>query len=71
MAQFTEITLVDDTRWDMISYNAYGSIDHITDIAQANPTVPLTDVVPAGTTLYIPIIEQPDITTSLLPPWKR
>lgn len=71
MAEFTELILIEDTRWDIVSYKAYGSVEHISAIAEANPTVPLTDIIPAGTTLYIPIIEQAEINTAVLPPWKR
>jgi hypothetical protein len=71
MTDFTELTLVEDTRWDMVSYKAYGSVDKISLIAEANPTIPLRDIVPAGTLLYIPIIEPTEAITDLLPPWKR
>ena len=57
MAEFTEITLKEDMRWDTVSYKAYGSVAHVPEIADANPTVPLTDTIPAGTKLFIPIID--------------
>lgn len=68
---YTETTLKEDTRWDMISFQAYGSVDHVPDIAEANPTLPLSEYVPAGTTIYLPILETPEIQAALLPPWKR
>lgn len=71
MAQYTETTLTEDTRWDMISYHAYGSVDHVPEIAEANPTIPLDEYVPAGTVLYLPILETPEVAPALLPPWKR
>lgn len=71
MTDFTELTLVEDTRWDTVSYKAYGTISRVPEIADANPTIPLTDLIPAGTKLYIPILEEAAIVTDLLPPWKR
>ncbi len=71
MADFTELILIEDMRWDAVSHKAYGSVAHVPTIAEANPTIPLTDIVPAGTKLYIPIVEQAEINTNLLPPWKR
>lgn len=72
MTDFTEITLRENMRWDMVSYRAYGTVNKIPEIADANPTVPLSEEIPSGTKLYIPIIEDAEIVqTELLPPWKR
>lgn len=69
--EYTQIILKEDTRWDTVSYQVYGTIGRISELAEANPTLPLTDLIPQGTKLYIPILEQADISTELLPPWKR
>lgn len=58
-------------RWDTIAYKAYGDPHLITPIVEANPTVAITDVLPAGITIKIPVRERPSIDTALLPPWKR
>lgn len=71
MSSYTEIILKEDTRWDTVSYQVYGTVDRIPDIAEANPTVALDVLIPAGTRLYIPVVEQAALNTELLPPWKR
>ena len=71
MTDYTEIVLQEDTRWDIVSYRAYGTIDRIPEIAEANPTIPLRDMIEAGTKLYLPILEEAEIQTDQLPPWKR
>ena len=59
--------------WGMISYLAYGDEGLISTLTDANPTVAITAVLPAGITLIVPILVTPEstINTSLLPPWKR
>lgn len=60
-----------DERWDQIAYKAYGDSTKVSDIISANPSVAITDIVPQGTRLYIPIIEQSQSFTEVLPPWKQ
>lgn len=60
-------------RWDTVSMRAYGTPFEVERIALANPNVPLTDRLAAGTKLDIPIKEEVLLKPSmnLLPPWKR
>lgn len=58
-------------RWDTVAYKAYGDPFMVTPIIQANPNVSISDVLPAGITLIVPIRQRPTIDKSLLPPWKR
>lgn len=62
-----------DERWDNIANAAYGNPGLIELIVQANPNVLVAAVVPAGTILEIPIIEEVNPTTDkdLLPPWMQ
>ena len=58
-------------RWDLIAYKAYGDATMIDIIIAANPGVPVDPVLKEGITLNIPIVDEPDVDKSLLPPWKR
>ncbi len=61
-----------DERWDTIAYNVYGDAGLSAGIIAANPAVPITDKLPAGTVLEIPILEEIEVLNSdLLPIWKR
>lgn len=67
----TNYTTKEGDRWDTVAYAAYGDVTKIPLIADANPDVPLDDIIPAGTNLYIPILEQATIVQDKqLPPWK-
>lgn len=58
--------------WGFISNYYYGSMAGIKTIIAANPTVPIDPVLPHGTTLIIPILENTDeaLIRKNLPPWK-
>lgn len=62
-----------DERWDNIAFKAYGTTANIEIIIKANPNVDITPVVPAGTILNIPIIDEETLSTStdILPPWMQ
>ena len=55
-------------RWDLVAYRAYGDATKVSVIIEANPQVPVSEVVEAGTILNIPILEAPEVTEALLPP---
>ena len=55
-----------------IAYKAYGDALAYQGIIEANPTLPITSVYPAGLVVMIPILENATVaTSSSLPPWKR
>lgn len=55
-----------------IAHRAYGDALAYQVIIDANPTLPITSVYPAGLVVLIPIVENTDPVTSVsLPPWKR
>jgi|GEM_PF-118978 len=71
-------------RWDLIAYEAYGTIDEITlpdaskvnamsYIIRSNPGITQDSVLTEGLLLQIPIIPSASVKTNteLLPPWKR
>jgi phage tail protein X len=67
----TTYTVTEGERWDTIAYKAYGDVNRLPEIIAANPGVPITERLEAGTVLNIPVISDPDTDTELLPPWKR
>jgi hypothetical protein len=62
-----------DERWDNIANAAYGNPGLIEPIVQANPDVFIMPVIPAGTILEIPVLNEIDTETAneLLPPWMQ
>ena len=58
-------------RWDLIAYKAYGDATMIDILITANPGIPVDPILPEGITLNIPIVDEPEVDKSLLPPWKR
>lgn len=59
-------------RWDLIAYEAYGDVSKMQLIIDANPGVALTAIIPEGTKLNIPVIEEEESASETqLPPWKR
>jgi hypothetical protein len=82
MANTEYITRPGD-RWDLIAYRSYGTLNLILDndgnfvnpmaiIVQENPSIAVTDTIPEGLLLQIPIIKSatPETDLSSLPPWK-
>ena len=71
---YTEYVTKDGDRMDNISWLAYANPFKMGAIFDANPTVPIQDIYPAGIRLLIPIedtTETDQIPTEQLPPWKR
>lgn len=73
MANSTEYIASDGERWDTIAYKAYGDVNKVNDLIEANPTIPIAATLDGGTRILIPIVESVEIEvdTALLPPWKR
>jgi len=62
----------DGDRWDSIAWRYYGDVKHVPLLIEANPHVPIVEVLPGGLNLAIPVIEAEDATAlEELPPWKR
>lgn len=70
MSEFTPYTTKGGERWDTIADEAYGDPLLFPTIAKANPDVPLTDKLPQGIRLYIPVLAPTQSDVNLLPPWK-
>ena len=72
MADYTEHITQENERWDTIAYKAYGDPTEVNRLLEANPSVPINAVLPAGIRLLVPIVEtvSVEIDKKLLPPWK-
>lgn len=70
---FVPYTTIEGDRWDNLAYRAYGDAVSYKIITDANPLVPLYDILPGGLDLQIPVIDTPQtsLDKSLLPPWKQ
>lgn len=71
MERFVTIRTQGNDRWDLIAQRAYGNPMKINLIIEANPTVPITPIIEAGTLLRVPVLPGINIDTLRLPPWKR
>ena len=62
-------------RWDSIAWHYYGDATAYGRIIEANPDVDITDTLPSGLTLLIPVLPESENTAHIaqadLPPWKR
>lgn len=72
MSEVTKYICQEGMRWDQVSYAAYGSAVKYQPIIAANPNVPITPKLAAGTVLVIPILAINEVKTDkeLLPPWR-
>lgn len=71
--EYTEYIAKGGDRWDLVAFYAYGDPFKMKLILAANPTVPISPIIKAGTRLLVPIILPADNTAPALalPPWKR
>lgn len=61
-------TTIEGETWSTIAWDEYRSLDYITTLIDANPSVPIEPVLPAGTRLIIPIIEKSTVVKTAA--WK-
>jgi hypothetical protein len=71
--EYTQHIAIEGQRWDTVAEIRYGRSDLAKIIIAANPNIPITPRLEAGTVLQIPILEKndPETDPSLLPHWKR
>lgn len=65
----THITIANE-RWDLLAWTYYGDPTQFASIIAANPAVPISAVLNAGTQIAIPLIQLNQTATANLPPWK-
>lgn len=58
-------------RWDTIAWRYYRDQYAWTQIAVANPTIPIRAELPEGLHVAVPVIAKATTALNLLPPWKR
>jgi len=65
-------TSLDGDRWDNIAWRFYGDATLVSPLLLANcgMRVPFEATLPAGVQIVVPIIQQTNIQTENLPPWR-
>lgn len=58
-------------RWDTVAYLYYGSAFAMNHLIEANPHLDITETLPMGRIMFIPILTQLPHSETDLPPWKR
>ncbi len=59
-------------RLDLLAWRYYGDAARLSPIVEANPSCPLTPMLPSGLTLVIPVqVQESAAAADALPPWKR
>ncbi len=71
MSDFYEYITKDGDRWDLIAYEFYSDATLYESIITANPEVPIIPILPSGLKLKIPVIEDSNEITFILPPWRE
>lgn len=64
-------TTLDGDRWDLIAWRVYGDVRLLDRLVEANPSVAIQPVLPAGLLLRIPDVREKISLPGGLPPWKR
>lgn len=57
--QYLEYVTGPADRWDTIAWHAYGDPTQVSGLILANPTVPISPVLPQGVTIFCPLIAAP------------
>lgn len=57
--------------WDLIAHKVYGNTAHVVKLLDANPVYNKVFIFSAGVVLQVPELDESDIDTSYLPPWRR
>lgn len=72
VVSFLEHRTREGERWDLLAWDYYGDPLRFEPIIAANPTAPITPMLPSGLRLLIPVFAAEDLpVTATLPPWKR
>lgn len=67
-----QVIAVEGDRWDSIAHRCYGDPLLVEPIIRANPSVPIRPTIAAGTVVFVPVLDDRQISNAAtLPPWKR
>lgn len=72
MADLIAYQVQEGETWFNVSYKMYGTETLTAPIIAANPQVPITNRLPGGLVLYVPVLSANDntqISAEQLPPW--
>lgn len=70
-SEYEEYTTQEGDRWDSIATKKYGNCFSYKYLVMANPHVPISPIIAAGTKLIIPVLSDSTQANEDLPPWKR
>ncbi|POZ60180.1 MULTISPECIES: tail protein X [Chromobacterium] len=69
---FLKHTCKEGERWDQIAWHYYGDVGQMVMLIAANPQAPISETLPGGLQLAIPLLEaKDDALIDQLPPWRR
>lgn len=66
--QFIRYVALDGDRWDILADIAYGDETLFAPIIAANPSIRIDDDIPAGTEVFVPVLDEVAEPVDL-PPW--
>jgi len=70
MSDYLRHTTAIGDRWDLLAERYYGDSLRYEPILRANPALAPLAVLPAGTEIVVPILEEDEPTLAALPPWR-
>jgi phage tail protein X len=69
IAYYIHHVTTQDDRLDLISFKYFGNVSMVSDIVAINPNLPLTDTLPTGLTVNVPVYKTTKPTTQAKPGW--
>lgn len=69
--QYLQHVTTDGERWDQLADRYYGDPLDYVRIIDANPNIPIYPLLPAGLVVFVPILDEDDVLSAALPPWKQ
>lgn len=59
-------------RWDLLAHRYYDDTNKMVLLMECNPQLSLSEVLPSGVVVYIPLLAPPVVNSGAgLPPWRR
>jgi len=63
-------TTIEGETWGSIAWKQYGSMSGIKTLIEANPSVPVDAILPRGTILHVPVLDDSEVSSIKNVPWK-
>ena len=64
-------TIKKNERWDLLAYRYYGNVNEMGRLMDANPHLSLSEVLPEGEILLVPVLRVKGTNQDGLPPWMQ